>query len=158
MYCQTEASFKIHITTHKKTPCPFCPQKFDNAASRNKHINIKHNDRRNRKLNCRLAPACTETFNSLKELGIHSKQVHKAAFQFRCNYKDCFDCFRTINGLVKHGKTHGKKDQYICSICNETFNLLPELMTHTQVHPENKYKCDECDWHFYLISVLTLHG
>ena len=31
-------------------------------------------------------------------------------------------------------------------------------MTHTRVHPENKYKCDECDWHFYLISVLSLHG
>ena len=109
-------------------------------------------------------------FNSFKELGIHSRQVHKAAFLFRCNYKDCFDCFRTIDGLVKHGKTHGKesldnthtpenkKDQYICSVCNETFDLLAELMTHTQVHPENKYKCDECDWHFYLISVLTLHG
>ena len=31
-------------------------------------------------------------------------------------------------------------------------------MIHTRAHPENKYKCDECDWHFYLISVLSLHG
>ena len=139
-------------------------------ASRNKHINEKHDNRHNRKLNCRLAPACEETFNSLKELGIHSRRVHKSAFPWRCSYKDCFDCFRTIEGLVKHGKTHGKeswddthtpedkKDQYICSLCSETFDKLTELMVHTQVHPENKYKCDECDWHFYLISVLSLHG
>ena len=128
MHCQTEASFKIHITTHKKTPCPFCIQKFYNAASQNKHINMKHNERCNRKLNCRLAPACTETFNNLKELGIHSRQVNRAAYPFRCNYKDCFDCFRTIDGLVKYGKMHNKeswddthtpgdkKDRYICSI------------------------------------------
>ena len=94
----------------------------------------------------------------MKELGIHSRWVHKAAFPFRYSYKDCFDCFRTVDGLVKHGKTHGneswddthtpedKKDQYICSLRNETFDLLAELMTHTRVHPENKYKCDECDW------------
>ena len=97
------------LTTHKKTPCPFCPQKFNSAASRNKHIDMKHNNRRNRKLNCRLAPACEEMFNSLKELGIHSRQVHKAAFPFRCNYKNYFDCFRTVDGLVKHSKTHGKE-------------------------------------------------
>ena len=170
MYCQTAASFKIHLATHKKTPCPFCPQKFFNAASRNKHIDLKHSNRRNRKLNCRLAPACTETFNNMKELGIHSRQVHREAYPFRCNYKDCFDCYGTIDGLVKHGKTHGKeswdethtpedkKDWYKCSLCTETFDSLAQLLSHTQVHEENKYKCDECDWHFYLIPGLTLHG
>ena len=28
MYCCTVASFKSHLATHKKTPCPYCPQKF----------------------------------------------------------------------------------------------------------------------------------
>ena len=56
MYCSTVATFRIHTATHKKTPCPFCPQKFYDAASRNKHVSIKHSDRRDRKLNCRLAP------------------------------------------------------------------------------------------------------
>ena len=136
MYCCTAASFKIHLATHKKTPCPYCPQKFYNAASRNKHINLKHSDRRNRRLNCRMAPACKEMFNNIKELGIHSRQVHRAAYPFRCNYKDCFDCYRTIDGLVKHGKMHGKetwdathspedrKDRYKCSLCPETFDLV----------------------------------
>ena len=101
---------------------------------------------------------------------IHQSQVHKSAFPWRCSYKDCFDCLRTIEGLLKHGKTHGKeswddtptpedkKQWYICSLCGETFDKLAELMTHTRVHSENKYKCDKCDWHFYLISVLSLHG
>ena len=34
-YCSTNASFRIHMTTHKKTPCLFCPQKYYNIASRN---------------------------------------------------------------------------------------------------------------------------
>ena len=38
------------------------------------------------------------------------------------------------------------------------FDLVAQLLSHTQVHEENKYKCDECDWHFYLIAGLTLHG
>ena len=73
MYCSTAATFKIHIATHKKTPCPFCPQKFYDAASHS----VKHSDRRDRKLNCRLAPDCKKTFNNMKELGIHSRQAHK---------------------------------------------------------------------------------
>ena len=170
MYCSTVATFKIHIATHKKTPCPFCPQKFYDAASWNKHVSVKHSDRCDRKLNCRLAPDCKEMFNNMKELGIHSRQAHRDMYPFRCNYKDCFDCYRTIDGLVKHSRTHGKetwdathhtedkKDQYKCSLCKEMFDLVAQLLSHTQVHEENKYKSDECDWHFYLIAGLTCHG
>ena len=109
MYCSTAATFRVHLTTHKKTPFPFCRQKFYNPASRNKHVSIKHSDRSDRKLNCRLAPDCNMTFNNMKELGIHSRQVHKNMYPFRCNYKDCFDCYRTIDALVKHCRTHGKE-------------------------------------------------
>ena len=170
MYCSTATTFRVHIATHKKTPCPFCPQKFYDAASRNKHVSIKHSDRRERKLNCRLAPNCKMTFNNMKELGIHSRQAHWEMFPFRCNYKDCFDCYRTIDALVKHCRTHGKetwdathhtedkKDRYKCSLCLETFDQVAQLLSHTQVHEENKYKCDECEWHFYLIAGLTCHG
>ena len=64
VHCSTAATFKIHLTSHKKTPCPFCPQKFYDAASRNKHVSMKHGDKR--KLNCRLAPDCRETFHQPK--------------------------------------------------------------------------------------------
>ena len=170
MYCNTAATFRVHLTTHKKTPCPFCPQKFFDAASRNKHVSIKHSNRSDRKLNCRLAPNCKQTFNNMKELGIHSRQAHWNMYPFRCNYKDCFDCYRTIDALVKHCRTHGKetwdvthstedkKDWYKCSLCSETFDQVAQLLSHTQVHEENKYKCDECDWRFYLIAGLTCHG
>ena len=170
MYCSTAATFKIHVATHKKTPCPFCPQKFYDAASRNKHVSVKHSNRGDRKLNCRLAPNCRQTFNNIKTLDIHSRQAHWKMFPFRCNYKDCFDCYRTINALVKHCRSHGKetwdathstedkKDQYKCSLCPETFDQVVQLLSHTQVHEENKYKCDECNWRFYLIAGLTCHG
>ena len=110
------------------------------------------------------------TFNNMKELGIHSRQAHKDMYPFRCNYKNCFDCYRTIDALVKHCRTHGKetwdaihhtedeKDRYKCSFCPETFDQVAQLLSHTQVHEENKYKCDECEWCFYLIAGLTCHG
>ena len=43
-------------------------------------------------------------------------------------------------------------------MCPETFDQVAQLLSHTQVHDENKYKCDECEWHFYLIAGLTCHG
>ena len=133
-------------------------------------MSIKHSDRCERKLNCRLAPNCKQTFNNMKELGIHSRQAHWKMFPFRCNYKDCFDCYRTIDALVKHCRTHGKetwdathctedkKDRFKYSLCPETFDQVAQLLSHTQIHEENKYKCDECEWRFYLIAGLTCHG
>ena len=44
MYCSTMTTFRVHLATHKKTPCPFCPQKLFDIASRNKHIGVKHSD------------------------------------------------------------------------------------------------------------------
>ena len=168
MYCSTATTFRVHLATHKKTPCPFCPQKFFDIASRNKHIGVRHSDRGDRKLNCRLAPNCKQTFNNMKELGIHSRQAHWKMYPFRCSYKDCFDCYRMIDALVKHCKTHGRETQdattqekrirYKCSLCTETFDSVAQLLSHTQVHEENRYKCDECDWQFSLIAGLTLHG
>ena len=88
MYCSTATTFRVHLATHKKTPCPFCPQKFFDIASRNKHISVRHSDRGDRQLNCRLAPICKQTFNNMKELGIHSRQAHWKMYPFRCSYKD----------------------------------------------------------------------
>ena len=168
VHCSTAATFKIHLTSHKKTPCPFCPQKFYDATSRNKHVSMKHGDKR--KLNCRLAPDCRETFINVKELNIHLRQIHRQAFPFRCSHKGCFDCYKTIGTLIKHCRTHGKetwdatrsteerKDRYKCSLCPETFDQVEQLLSHTQVHKENKYKCDECNWHFYMLAGLTCHG
>ena len=73
--------------------------------------------------------------------------------------------------MVKHCRSHGKetwdathstedkKDQYKCSLClGKHLTKLLSLLSHTQVHEENKYKCDECEWRFYLIAGLTCHG
>ena len=138
MYCSTAATFRVHLATHKKTPCPFCPQKFFNAASRNKHVSMKHSDRGDRKLNCRLAPNCRQTFNNIKELGIHSRQTHWKMFPFRCNYKDCFDCYRTIDALIKHGRTHGR----------ETWDM-------TSQEKEVRYKCDFASFAMNVLFVMT---
>ena len=75
MYCCTVASFKIHLVTHKKTSCPYCPQKFYDAVSRNKHMDLKHSNRHDRRLNCRMAPACKETFNNIREYPLQTSTL-----------------------------------------------------------------------------------
>ena len=42
VYYPTRTSFKIHLTMHKKVPCPFCPQTFFDTASRDKHVLDRH--------------------------------------------------------------------------------------------------------------------
>ena len=67
---------KIHLFTHKKIICQFCPQKFFNTASRDAHIREKHHDRTARLLVCKLAPGCKVRFQSTRELGIHMRHEH----------------------------------------------------------------------------------
>ena len=87
---------------------------------------------------------------------------------WKCPQDNCFDCFENITGLLQHGASHGRKSyvknpsgskqQFICSICKETSDTLDQLMGHTGTHPENKYHCDECSWHFNFIHALAIHG
>ena len=59
---------------------------------------------------------------------------------------------------MQHTAQRTRRDQHKCSLCPETFGWVAQLLFHTQVHDENKYKCDECEWRFYLIAALTCHG
>ena len=99
---------------------------------------------------------------------MHLRRQHRTTFMWRCKEKDCFDCFEDITGLLRHGVSHGResyvtdpsgrRQRFICSTCREMFDTLHQLMTHTGVHPANKYKCDECGWYFSFIHALTIHG
>ena len=172
VYCPTRASYKIHLSSHKRVLCAFCPQKFFNSISRDQHIREKHQNQPGglTQVACSLAPNCKEKFPSMKEMGVHLRHHHKKELPWRCSYKDSFNCFFAITGLLTHGASHalkswdetpappGEGKQYICTICRETFDKLAQLMVHTRVHPENKYGCKECQWHFSLTAALNIHG
>ena len=133
VYCPTEASFKIHINVHKTVPCPFCPQKFLNTASRDKHICEWHKDKINTRVSCRVT-GCPEKLPNEKELRMHLRCQCRVAFMWRCKESDCLDCFEDITGLLQHGVSHGReshvkdpsgrRQQFICSICRGMFDTL----------------------------------
>ena len=111
MYCNTATTYRVHLATHKKTPCPFLSTEIFPILHRNKHIGVKHSDRGDRKLNCRLALNCKQTLQQYEGIGYSFKAGTWKMYPFRCSYKDCFDCYRTIDALVKHCKTHGRETQ-----------------------------------------------
>ena len=99
---------------------------------------------------------------------MHLRHQHRATFLWRCLQDNCYACFQTITGLLQHCASHGResyiqdpsgrKQRFICSICKMTIDTLDQLMDHTVTHPDNKFSCDECGWHFNFIHALAIHG
>ena len=160
--CTTSDSFRIHLAMHKKTKCTFCPKKFYNVAELNSHVRSDHPSQKE-DVKC-IVLNCFRVFVSWKEMWIHVRACHCCDMPFRCSESDCFVCFKTIEGLMRHGECHDKRSWdsetkcYHCSLCSEVFDTFIQVKVHGQTHPENKYKCDECDYHFHSISELSLHG
>ena len=111
MYCSTAATFKIHVTTHKKTMCPLCPQKFFDAASRNKHVSIKHSDRLER--------------SEQRKEEAKAKAEARPTKYFPC--KMCVEGFNTKRDLDKHITD---KHIFVCGECLKTFKTSEERDTH----------------------------
>ena len=111
VYCPTGASYKIHLSTHKKVQCAFCPQKFFNTRSLDQHVRERHQDQpgRQAQVSCRCSPNCQEKFPSMKEMEIHMRHHNRKELPLTCSYKGCFDCFFLIAGLLQHGASHGLK-------------------------------------------------
>ena len=158
----TVDSFRAHLSTHKEIKCTFCPRQFYNIAELNGHIRSDHPSQ-TEDAGCIIA-GCHRSFLCWKDMWLHVRAYHCHEMPFRCSLDDCFRCFATIEALIHHGVCHGKQSwkseakRYRCSLCNEVFDTYIQVKVHTQTHKENKYKCDECEWHFSSISELALHG
>ena len=128
------------------------------------HILERHENKLKGKIPCRLAPDCETKFSSVKEVGIHCRRHHQVNFPWRCSVKDCFECFASITELFRHAElchdrtAYTENRQFTCSACRKLFDTLDDLMTHTGVHPNNRFGCDECPWKFSSIQGLAVHG
>ena len=158
----TVDSFRAHLSTHKEIKCTFCPRQFYNIVEFNGHIRSDHPSQ-TEDASCIIA-GCHRNFLSWKDMWLHVRAYHHREMPFRCSLDDCFLCFASIEALIRHGDCHGKESwksearRYCCSRCNEVFDMYIQVKVHTQMHEENTYKCDECEWYFSSISELALHG
>jgi KRAB domain-containing zinc finger protein len=120
---------------------------------------------------------CDKCFKKKAHLEFH-QYVHSDNYPFKC--KDCDRCFKNIPSVKKHIK----KGIFICSYCNEHFNIKcsfkkhlkeckPKILTkcdfcdfkcekkdmqeHMKIHGEKNYVCNICDCSFELKKSLYSH-
>lgn len=72
--------------------------------------------------------------------------------------KECDEEFSSRNQLRTHRATHfqpGEEAPFKCSICDRGFRYNINLLSHIQIHKDDKYSCDDCGE--YLFDITTLN-
>ena len=122
----THASFKIHLSIHRKVLCPFCYRKFMHEAAMKAHVEMDHKNSKVPQYHCKVE-SCKERFRTQVESFKHFRVSHRLLFRYRCKF--CPDCFNTVEELFRHRKTHEPnylpfEAKWRCSICGEVFDNL----------------------------------
>lgn len=119
-------------------------------------------------LNCKI---CSEEIESLAELMIHLKNVHRKLifskfksqlipFKFETEYFTCIECkqeYRTFKLLQEHMSSHFAN--YICEICGASFILERLRTAHQKIHEEStkEFKCTLCKKTFPTLGKRKMH-
>ena len=103
---------------------------------------------------------CTETFNTVKELGSHKKSVHgKTEQRFQCSVCDLVCPNRSK--LKTHIEEVHEKRKVPCPQCHKMFSkggLRNHIKYYHDVDRVSKpFKCDECDFASHALKYLKAH-
>ena len=128
---------KSHMAMHtgvRAYTCPMCHKAFTQSSHMTRHMKM-HTDTGS--FDC---PTCGKSFKHQANLSTHMYN-HKLLRVFKCDV--CHQAFKRRGHLKKHQKTHKKGDQkrYPCVLCNKSFDLPTQLVSHMLKH---KYNCDVC--------------
>ena len=145
---------KKHGIKKSQNKCELCGRTFSNFSNRMIHINNVH-DGQGRKQNHKCGK-CNREFSSSD-----SKRVH----QEKCGVKMATDCdickqkFKSHGNMMKHKtRSHSKRNNFSCDICNEEFAFVTQLKAHKEKHDEaESYECEKCEKSFVLKMSLKKH-
>ena len=107
---------------------------------------------------------CGKTFSFSTDLNVH-KKTHTGEKSYECELCDMTFTSsgalkqHTRRRLVYHKMIKTKKHSLLCFICGAKFNGLSELISHKEIHLNDKlYSCDVCQTTYTTQSVLILHN
>lgn len=67
-------------------------------------------------------------------LSLNNRVAKNRKGQFKCDYNDCKQVFKTKSSAVNHIMDHMNLKNYSCEVCSQQFKLHPALKTHERKH------------------------
>ena len=148
----TKFQLQSHFKSHSK--CVICHQYFNTPESLKDHMFAAHNREDTFPVKFEApefeAPVesdnkcslCHQPFDTSMLLNLHMIKDHNPEYQHQCRYKSCQYRFATLSELEEHAKGHGNTYNHQCRICDQWFNSIPALETHTAAKHDNLGKVE----------------
>ena len=117
----------------KPYKCSYCEYSFKQSKELFDHITSVHEGKKPFKCS-----RCEEGFTSIQGLQEHYESVHEGEYLYNCSH--CNKSFSSEPNLNKHIRTvhEGKSRTFLCTICNNDFQLKRDLKEHMMEHQKNK--------------------
>ena len=151
----TKFQLQSHFKSHSK--CVICHQFYPTPESLKDNMFVAHN-REEGKFPIKFefeAPEfespvesdnkcslCHQHFDTSMLLNLHMIKDHNPEYQHQCRYKSCQYRFATLSELEEHAKGHGNTYNHQCRTCDQWFNSIPALETHTAAKHDNLDKVE----------------
>lgn len=129
-----------------KYKCEFCKVNYSSNSALNAHVKRKHTNVKDFKCD-----KCTDEFYTKADLKVHRLQKHMDNEKaYHCIVDKCEKIFYNESHLIKHFKTHEKKNEimYVCETCQKIFTEYVVYKLHKDEHKEPLiYKCtyEDCN-------------
>lgn len=141
-----------------KYKCEYCKINYSSKSVLETHIKRKHTHQKDFKCD-----ECTEDFYTKADLNVHKLKEHiDDTNALHCIVDGCTKLFYNESHLVKHFKTHEKKNEilYVCEVCQKVYSNYDVYKSHKSEHKEPVvYKCtyEDCDKQYNRSNSLQQH-
>ena len=160
-YCgQCEEKFyaKQDLSAHnalhhgQEFECKLCDMTFKHKGSRDKHVEVAHNDETH------ICEICSSIFKTKSGIRTHMKRRHSDKPRYKYPCKLCTQGAQSKETLEKHIENNHKGRQFMCSFCPSTFSSEDGRSIHERrIHTEKNIQCQQCDKKFSKTCFLNAH-
>ena len=153
-WLKSEDNYKTHVENHKNGTgfsCQICRKIFSNETLFEKHITIKHDQKK-----LYVCKACGKQYETTTGLRDHVQSKHNEGIVYQCSL--CPKTFKTRSFWRAHLRIHTNTKRFTCEICNASYSQKKTLQVHLRKHNNDyRYQCQICGKKFYKNSYYNEH-